>query len=167
MWFLTGLYNCPFGCARRKAYTVTCQNNLKSLSLALHRYAEQHDSRLPSADNWMNAIKPYVDNPQVFRCPHTPAHLQYSYGFNKHLGGVSLNDLSDPANAVLLYESVSGLPNAHDDPSRLRFISWDSSVSHGYSHQRARFAFADGHVKEINMGRYEEELDNRQIQVKP
>ncbi len=103
----------------------------------------------------------------MFRCPHTPAHLKYSYGFNANLSGVSDNDYTDPAHTVLLYEAASGQPNAHDDPSRLRSINWDGQYVHGQSSRWANFVFADGHVQAIGMWRYEEQLDNGEIRVKP
>jgi prepilin-type processing-associated H-X9-DG protein len=146
---------------------VACELNLRELSRAILLYAEKHDSRLPPADRWMDAIKPYVRDPKAFRCSHTPAHLKYSYGFNVHLSGASESDIPDFSKTIMLYEAVSGLPNAHDDPSRLRFIDWDRYSAHGHSGGRANFAFADGRVKGINMWYYEEQLDSGEIRVKP
>ncbi len=62
-WFLWTTDPIHLRCARVKAHSAICHNNLKSLASALLTYAEKHDNRLPPAESWMDAIVPYVDNP--------------------------------------------------------------------------------------------------------
>ena len=56
--------------AREKARTVVCMNNLSQLGMALHLYAQDYGGSFPPSEKgWADAMREYVRNFAVFRCP--------------------------------------------------------------------------------------------------
>ncbi|MFQ6097155.1 MAG: type II secretion system protein [Armatimonadota bacterium] len=59
-----------FARAREKARRTSCLNNLQQIGIALHFYAEDHDGRLPPADDDFTPLCPrYIATPDSFVCP--------------------------------------------------------------------------------------------------
>ena len=61
------------------------QQRLRTLHGALAEYARDHDNCYPPASAWVDAIEPYVLDPEAFRCPAAP-ELPYGYAMNAALG---------------------------------------------------------------------------------
>ena len=97
---------------------ISCLNNLKQLGNAMHMYMEDwHGSfpvlytkaqRAPEGRAWPDALKPYVRNEHLFRCPKSEDRLTYS--FNRRLSGLHEKDVLAPADTVLVFESVNNSP---------------------------------------------------------
>ncbi|UCH33847.1 MAG: hypothetical protein JSV65_14970 [Armatimonadota bacterium] len=119
----------------------TCLANLKQLALGFLMCAQDYDERLPNAANWMDMITPYIKDARLFHCPSDKN--QYSYAMNSALSGVSIGDIDDPVNAVMLFESRSGSKNAADPLQSLCM-----PPRHGAGNN---FAFVDGHAEFIAM----------------
>jgi len=124
--------------ARNQALQEASQSNLKQLSLGIIQYTQDHDEKMPDADKWVSEIMPYVKSEAVFRDPAAPG-LKWGYAFNRTLSGVSLADLDEPAQTVLLFESTDGKKNAADAGASL--------PSPGRHNGGTDYALADGHVK--------------------
>lgn len=71
-----------FGRVRENARRTSCQSNLKQIGMALTQYAGDYDEAIvghyfmgaaatshPGAYRWMDALQPYVRDPQLFFCP--------------------------------------------------------------------------------------------------
>ncbi|NIM07541.1 MAG: DUF1559 domain-containing protein, partial [Armatimonadetes bacterium] len=128
-----------FGKARERARQTTCLSNMKQLSAAVMMYAANWDERMPAADNWSDAILPYVHNEGVFKCPKAP-DLKCGYAFNEALSGASTLRISESNWTVLLFESElgwNGSGGVEALPTEPRHAGFDN------------FAFADGHVMAI------------------
>jgi hypothetical protein len=104
-------------------------------SLAIAKYAQDWDERLPPARRWVDAISERHlkrdDIPQIFRCPKSSS--PFSYAFNISLDGVSILQVGYPSETVLLFDDASSL-NAFGE---WRHLEGDI------------YAFVDGHAKWI------------------
>ena len=65
-----------FAKARESARRITCVNNLKQIGTAIMQYTQEYDEKLPAsrfattpATTWQDAIKPYLQDAAVYRCP--------------------------------------------------------------------------------------------------
>jgi len=118
--------------AERQSSEARCLQNLRVLSAAVARYADDHGGVLPPAVNreprvwkwWYDAIFSYVSDMRVFYCPlvegATPASpllpvvwnvKLLSYGLNHRLDAaqksnpkLSLHDITDPDHKILFGE---------------------------------------------------------------
>jgi prepilin-type N-terminal cleavage/methylation domain-containing protein/prepilin-type processing-associated H-X9-DG protein len=66
-----------FARARENARRASCMSNLKQIGLGVMMYVEDYDETYPynrlSGVYWMDGLKPYVKNTQVFVCPSASA----------------------------------------------------------------------------------------------
>lgn len=112
---------------RERARLMTCQRNLKSVSLWTLTYAQEHDGLLPPGPDWVAQMQGYVKNRKVLVCPADRRRGPVSYVFNHDLFGADLDTIEDPHTTVLLYEGdVGQVVNRHN--------------------AGANYAFADGFV---------------------
>ncbi|MBI3920510.1 MAG: DUF1559 domain-containing protein, partial [Armatimonadetes bacterium] len=115
---------------REVARHATCQSNLKQIGLGLLMYAQANDGLLPPVDRWQEAAAEYIKNHQVFVCPEAGSRSLPHYSMEQSLTGVRVGALSDPRNAVLVYDGVNGLAAAGPEGG-------------------VNVLFADGHVKRV------------------
>src|SRR5204862_4296807 len=55
--------------AKLRAQSISCINNEKQLSVAIHIYASDHDDHLPTAATWCDALKSELGSAgAVFQC---------------------------------------------------------------------------------------------------
>ena len=128
-----------FAAEREKAQEVTSQSNLKQLALGVIQYTQDHDERMPDADQWVDEIMPYVKTEAVFHDPAASAGKKWSYAYNQALSGIKFGEVDYPAHTVLLFESTTGLKNASD--------TGQSVPVPGRHLGGTDYALADGHVK--------------------
>lgn len=119
-----------FAKTREKARLVSCESNVKQISLGLMQYMQDNNDKFPpSAGAYKDAVFPYIKSEQVFHCP-TDTSGSEDYSLNTNLQGKSLEKLSNPAMVVAVYEGRSQTLNFRHD-------------------NQAVVGFADGHVKAI------------------
>ena len=116
-------------CAATKANETQCLSNMKQLGVAMMMYAQDHHETLPPAENWEDALKPYLKTP--LPCPR--AKLGTGYAMNKALSKKKLEALDKPAETVLFFESDNG-----------------TTVSQKRHQSGLGFTFADGHTKRLS-----------------
>jgi prepilin-type processing-associated H-X9-DG protein len=122
--------------ARERARQVECASNLRQVALAAHLYANDHEGRLPAADNWVEALQPYFQNRDILRflrCPDAPGQ-PVAYALNSRAAGQRIEDL--PTDMVLFFETSKNEPNPADAGTSV-------AVRHPGG---ANYAFVDGHV---------------------
>ena len=121
--------------ARERARQVSCESNLKEISVATLMYTQDYDEHLPPAAHWTNVIFPYVQNRVLFKCSDDNSGSRSSYAFNSAVGGLPLKAVGDPANTVGVFEAHS---------------NWDVAGSAdllAFRHEGgANVGFVDGHV---------------------
>jgi hypothetical protein len=130
-----------FQCSREVAWQNRCAQNLLAISLAIAKYAQDWDERLPPARQWANVISErYLKReamPQVFRCPKSPS--PFGYAFNISLDTLPISQIDYPSETVLLFECDASSLNTFGDqtnlPQRPRHLDGDI------------YAFVDGHAK--------------------
>jgi prepilin-type processing-associated H-X9-DG protein len=128
LWLIfAGVFH--IACAATKANETKCLANLMQLGTAAMEYAYDHHETLPPAENWEDALKPYLKAP--LKCPLSKGKA--SYAMNKALSKKKLEELERPADVVLFFESDNGTTVAQR--------------RHGSS---LGFTFADGHAKRIS-----------------
>ncbi|MBU0608402.1 MAG: DUF1559 domain-containing protein [Armatimonadetes bacterium] len=174
-----------FAKAREKARQASCLANLKQLGLALMQYTQDYDERYvtshwaesatnPPGPFWASAIYPYVKNSQVYNCPTgggrgTTTTMTYNnwtfvvtphYGYNDIIGGLSMAQLTKPAETVAIADCSHQVFASHVDR-----IAWANSgdgvlyppsghtsaeyMTDRYSRHNGgeNITFADGHAK--------------------
>ena len=132
-----------FARAREKAQMTSCMANMKRLCSAQIMYSSDWDDRLPIAENWNDALLPYLkqmsggkDPSKVFVCPKVKPEAP-SYAMNAGLSGISQADINSPPDTVLLFDAEPG-PNKAGGPELL-----PTEPRHMDGHV---IGYADGHV---------------------
>jgi prepilin-type processing-associated H-X9-DG protein len=121
----------PFRLARAKEDAASCQSNLKQLAIAALMYRQDHDERMPRAENWSQAIQPYCRNDKIFRCPAAP-DLEIGYAYNANLSGGAFAE--HPAEIYLFLDSNETVARGVEAVARRH-------------NGGANFAYLDGHVQ--------------------
>ena len=74
--------------AHQRAHIVNCGNNLRKMSLGLHRYAADHNGSFPAS--LMELYPDYVEDEKTFNCPANKTvgtkqkpNYVYTTGFNE------------------------------------------------------------------------------------
>ena len=89
--------------AREKARRIACVNNMKSIGLACHLYAADHDGVLPSA--WQQLYPDYVPALQCWVCPSTrtsPGDESHIHEWSDYVLVPGRSEIDD-ADVVLAY----------------------------------------------------------------
>ncbi len=127
-----------FAQARERARQQGCMNNLKSFTIAMLAYTEDHNGILPPASQWCDAVRPYGVDESVYRCPKNPPG-NYGYAMNSRLSRQELLKVGNPEQTPMLYDSSNLAWNAHDP-----FTSLPDPPRHLGGNN---IAFADGQVR--------------------
>jgi len=130
-----------FARARDASRQTVCLSNVKQLSTAVHMYMADNDDRFPLAENWTDALQPYVKRPQIWTCPSEKSK-QPSYAMNGRLDGMRQRDVAMVAQTVMLFESVPGKNQAGGPELELL----PSPPRHLRCHN---VGFVDGHVRGV------------------
>jgi prepilin-type processing-associated H-X9-DG protein len=97
------------GKAKQKASAIQCMNNVKQLNLGLIMYADDNKEKFPSGATWCDDLKPYLGNStKPYVCPLGAPNQRCHYAFNSGLVGVSVKDIRQPAQTVLVFETDGG-----------------------------------------------------------
>jgi len=124
--------------ARRQTLSDECGSQLEALAGAMESYLADHDNRYPSADRWVQALRPYVEDAKLFKCPEDASDGFSSYAMNSALNGLSPDEVADPEWTVLFYETAHPGANpsggADDVADSARHVDGNN------------FAFVDGSV---------------------
>lgn len=80
-----------------------CRERLRVLAGAFWKYAQDHDGTLPG-ENWVEAITPYLETPDLLRCPARPEQ-QVGYAMNEKLVGAVIEELEEPEETILLFDT--------------------------------------------------------------
>ena len=93
------------------AQTTVSLTNAKHICLAMMMYCEENDGRLPQVDNWPAALTPYLRDTKILESPFAP-HTGRAWAMNRHLNGLKVHDIRQPARTVLIFEIEPGGPPA-------------------------------------------------------
>ena len=96
-----------FVSSRWYAQSKNCLTNVKHIQAALSMYATDHNDTFPPAAGWSDAIKPYVKDPKILKCPADKTGGP-SYALNAQAAGISAKDMPNPGETVLIFESKPG-----------------------------------------------------------
>jgi hypothetical protein len=77
-------------------------NRLRRLQQACEEYAQEHGNRYPPAATWMDALDPYVLDPEAFKCPAGP-DAQCGYAMNAALSEQPLPQDWNARRGLLLF----------------------------------------------------------------
>ncbi|MHC4112633.1 MAG: DUF4190 domain-containing protein, partial [Planctomycetota bacterium] len=97
--------------ARTQAKDVVSMNLAKQICIAMVMYCDENDGRFPPADNWPDALDPYLGGGIILESPFAP-EAGRAWAMNKNLDGLKLRDIKQPARIVLIFESRPGSPPA-------------------------------------------------------
>jgi hypothetical protein len=124
--------------------STACISTVKQLTTSQLIYAADFDEKMPPSPTWIDSTTKYVRNEEAFHHPKPMnsddfARLRYGYAFNKSMGGVDSDLVTEPAKDIILFDSVNDVRNAND-----LLLSLPKPGRH---HNRNTFGFMDGHVK--------------------
>ena len=123
---------------KKYAAIGACMSNEKQIALAMLMWAEDHNKKLPSATTWAKDIMPYTKNAKILRCLADDSNAKCSYAMNAALSGKKLDDIDDPLQTVILYETA----HPGDSPS-----GGIADVLRPARHNDGNhYTFVDGHV---------------------
>ncbi len=95
------------------------ERRLRRLGQAFQEYAKDHDSMLPPAATWVDALQPYVLDPEVFQCPGDPEQ-EYGYAMNLMADEIEMpRDWNDKRKIILVFEWRGAERNATAMPDEL------------------------------------------------
>ncbi len=116
-------------------------SNLKQIALSNLMYATDYDARLPLAETWMDALKPYAKNDQIFHDPDIEDRKTVEYGiaFFKPISGINAWTVRQQEEVPLVFQSILMGRNARSDLSTLPAIPRNGKAN--------CVAFIDGHAK--------------------
>ena len=115
-----------FAQARESGRKAACISNTRQLVEAIKLYTKDYDDTFPFDRawdrttihyNWVWALKPYIQNGQIWKCPTdsnalnsfdgTPGDSTVSYGYNfLFLNAAQLQWVEKPTDTILLLESA-------------------------------------------------------------
>jgi prepilin-type processing-associated H-X9-DG protein len=127
--------------AKARAQSINCVNNVKQIALAVVIHAQANTNRCPPAASWCDAIQPELAAAsQVLVCPAGDNNQRCHYAFNAQLDGLSVDDISNPAQTVMVFETDGGWN-----------VSGGSELlpSKSRHHRAVVVGFADGHVEVV------------------
>jgi hypothetical protein len=118
----------------RRAYraNVVCAQQVEGIQMALAMYAGEWGC-FPDPDRWVDQV--LADDPRLdvrmFKCPEDGSDARSSYGMNRALGGLDLDDILNADHLVSVYETAHPGDNpsggAEDVASPPRHYSAESS----------------------------------------
>ena len=111
--------------------------NAKMLATAFLLYAADHDDRLPLAENWADALMPYVRDEATFLTTW-PRTSPTRFAFFEELSGVKVFQFENPSSIPLVFESSSNERNAHGGLDMIRWRG-DVGCAVGFIDTSARF----------------------------
>ena len=126
--FMDGYRGGFFDAAKQHRYSATTMENLKALYQAVALYNES-EGMLPEASGWMDAAKTYVrtndlkkgEEMKKFINPRFPAgEGVFGYAFNIELSMAYLDEIEDPAQTPMIFESKDTRWNAFGHPADLQ-----------------------------------------------
>jgi len=94
--------------AKAKAQRITCVNNVRQLNLAVIMYAQANANTCPPAATWCDAIQNQLGSTQPFQCVAGDKTHRCHYAFNAKLDGLSLDQIKNPGQTVLVFETDGG-----------------------------------------------------------
>lgn len=140
-----------FNRARHEAQHAGCLSNVSQLGKAMMMYCDDYDKKYPPAAVWCDAVKKRVsdiDTMPPVRLKISRAFLCGSFsrkdcgfGFNRALGSISSEDITEPDWTVVTFESDNGW-NANG--SSVNMIAKPRHL------QGFTIGFADGHAMSIS-----------------
>lgn len=86
-------------------------SNLKQLGTSAAIYVTDYDDRLFPAEGWADSMMPYMKNEQLFTDPVRGASkerakaIKYGFAFFKPLAGTRFDQVEDPRNVPLFFQS--------------------------------------------------------------
>jgi prepilin-type processing-associated H-X9-DG protein len=122
--------------SRQEAPKAQCLSNVENIAMAMQMFSVDN-GKFPSADKWVDQIKPYLANDAVLKCPEDKSSARCSYGMNKALSKKAVKKIKNPSAVVAIYET------AH--PGKNPSGGAKDVVSPPRHPGGSNFGYADGH----------------------
>jgi prepilin-type processing-associated H-X9-DG protein len=122
-----------FAKAREKARQTSCLNNQKQIATSAMLYVQDHDELLPAAELFWGSLS--LDK-GVLQCPTAGTKIANGYGYNTHIAGMALGEVTDTSGTVMIADSDTA---TNQISARL-----DVSKRHN---KASICTFVDGHVE--------------------
>jgi hypothetical protein len=132
--------------ARTQGMKMVSMTYAKQICLAMALYCDENDGRFPPAENWPDALEPYIGNEKILTSPFAP-EAGLAWAMNKNLDGRKLPDIKQTHRVVLIFEVEPDSPPA----GGRELLSEKPGTIRGYV-----IGFLDGHVKLVRPERLDE-----------
>jgi prepilin-type processing-associated H-X9-DG protein len=124
----------------------TCIEKEKQLILGMLMYSQDYDDRLPAAGEWSDAIFPFLQNEDLYRCPQLPDE-RCGYCMNSALERLKIRALPEEqprAEIVALFDGPGGW-NRAGGIGLVRYRHREERILH--EAVGTNVGFLDGHCK--------------------
>jgi prepilin-type processing-associated H-X9-DG protein len=130
--------------AKAKAQSITCLNNVRQINLALVIHAQANTNTCPPAATWCDSIQNNVISANAFRCKAADPTHRCHYAFNAKLDGLSMDEIKNPAQTVMVFETDGGWNISGGSESKPK------KARHG---RLVAVGFVDGHAEMVDESR--------------
>jgi len=93
--------------SRAEDRSEACAEQMHMIGMAFEEYVDEHDGRFPDAERWVDEILPYLFDESMLVCPEDKSGERTSYAMNIALSGKLLDEIENPEEVVLLYETAN------------------------------------------------------------
>lgn len=126
---------------RAHAVLGECRGSMRALMQAMQLYMTGTHGVYPPAERWRDLLSPHSDESSTIQCPAaTNPHCSYAY--NSALSHVMYDNLQNPAETIVIFESDAGW-NAAGGPELL-------PEEHRHLYAADNYGLADGIVRTIS-----------------
>jgi|GEM_PF-2137547 len=93
--------------SRAESRSKACAERMEIIGMAFEEYLDEHDGHFPDAAQWVDEILPYRSDESMLVCPDDDSGERASYAMNMALSGKLIDEIDNPEEVVLLYETAN------------------------------------------------------------
>ena len=130
--------------AKAKILDIACLGNAQQINMAVIMHTQANSNTCPPAASWCDAIQANLILTNAFQCLAANNSNRCHYAFNARLDGLSMNEIKNPAQTVMIFETDGG---------------WNLSGGSELKPRKPRHGrmivvgFADGHTEMVDESR--------------
>ena len=129
---------------KAKVQGIACLSNVQQINLAVIMHAQANTNTCPPAATWCDAVQGSLISGSAFQCLAGDKTHRCHYAFNAKLGGLAMDEIKNPAQTVMIFETDGGWNLSGGSELRPKKSRHGRSIVVG---------FADGHTEMVDESR--------------
>lgn len=130
--------------AKSQVLGIACMGNAQQINLAIIMHTQANTNTFPPAATWCDAIQGNLVLTNAFQCLAADKTHRCHYAFNAKLNGLSMDEIKNPAQTVMIFETDGGWNVSGGSELRPTKSRHDRKVIVG---------FVDGHSEMVDESR--------------